>query len=295
MQLAYATDMQMFKPALVSLASAAEHCKCSVVVHFLGYELTSAARKALDRVAEIYNIELRFHDLTSDMFESAVQKDKNISLVTLGRMYLPKLAQGRLLYVDCDTLVCGDLSPLFDINMNGALIGAVRDVSVLDSLRKEGAKEKARNRLIYYRELLGEAQVGNYFNAGVLLMDCDGIRAEAGLCDRMIDMKAASQYRLLDQDYLNLLFQDRVCYLSSTWNSIWKRENYNKRVWQATGHSGVLEATLDQARIIHYTGPHKPWKPMRVSTVFRNRLSTVVQYRSSSKRLLKRLEQPAVQ
>ena len=81
--------------------------------------------------------------------------------MSLMRLALPEILpeEYRALYLDVDTIVTGDLGPLFSASLGGCPVGGVREPS-----RSRGVP---------------------YYNAGVLLMDLFALRGL--LCKRLID------------------------------------------------------------------------------------------------------------
>ena len=274
-----ATDGAMFEPALVTLASACHATSRRVVAHFIGQGLLSRQVERLHALCDMLGADVLCHELTEDMLAGGRQRDPNIALVTLARMYLPELVQGRVIYLDCDMLIRGDLSVLQDLDLGNTLIAAVRDFWVLHRVQKHG---DADQRLSEHREVMQGRPVTEYFNAGLLVMDCEAIRAEPGLARAMLDFAAASRHRLLDQDRLNQLFRGRVTFLGPEWNEIWGRSALRRRVLaQLRG----LSPGAARAQVLHYTGPHKPWKRMGLSMIFRGRLPAVLRYRLARARM----------
>ena len=284
-QLALATDKNMVDAALVSLGTALENLSRRASVHFLGYKLPKGDIERLTRLCARHCAELIYHDLTDQMFDGGTQRDPNITLVTLGRMYLPRLASGRVLYLDCDMRIKGDVAEIYDIDMQGFPIAAVRDFYVLYQISKRGPDCE---QLSTHRAVLGDVFVGDYFNAGLLLLDCDKICQNAALNDAMIDVAKASEFRFLDQDYLNLLFAGRTRFLPQAWNSVWGRDRFHRKILNRLEWLSADERSSD-AKIIHYTGPHKPWKKFRVSSIQRKRVLEILRYRMASKRILSHL------
>lgn len=108
----------------------------------------------------------------------------------------------RVLYLDCDTLICGSLQALFDTDLGGAPVGAVRD-----SLTAR------------YKRLLGFAKDEPYFNSGVLLLDMAAWRAaRVTLRIEQHAREVRAQYQCPDQDLLNLVLKGEITTLSPAYN-----------------------------------------------------------------------------
>ncbi|WP_342152720.1 glycosyltransferase family 8 protein [Methylorubrum sp. SB2] len=146
----------------------------------------------------------------------------------------------RVLYLDADTVVSADLTPLWNADLNGAVLGAVRDPFRLDL------------------DAIGFAPDEPYFNSGVLLIDMERWRALD--CEaRVLDVLVREAHRLpwMDQDALNLALRGQVHFLSPRWN-------FQPRCADVpAGFLGLSEAEYAALRanpsIVHYTTSHKPW------------------------------------
>ena len=136
-QIAVATDMRMFEPTLTAMMSAVEHSSRPVTVHFLGHDISSEARRLLDKALECWpqNV-LRFYDLSKVLTEGwdDFDWDGRHSAAIRANLSIPKLVDGgRVLYLDSDTITRADIGPLFDIDMKGHHIAAARDYGFLVS------------------------------------------------------------------------------------------------------------------------------------------------------------------
>lgn len=218
MDVAYATDDGYMKPTLVSMMSMLEHASRDVTLHVLGHRLSDAAVNALEAVCVLYpGATLNHVPVTDEMvtFPNWNPGSKKLTRVSLARLHLPKiLGSGRVLYLDGDTMVFGDVAPLFDMNMEGKAIAAVRENDVNLKMVFWGAKDPRAQE----REILDGNPLRTYVNSGVLLMDIDAIIAE-GLDRRMIDKKLMSREWFLPvNSFVNFLFRGRIKHLGAEWN-----------------------------------------------------------------------------
>lgn len=159
------------------------------------------------------------------------------------RLFLPDLVPPgleRLLYLDCDTIVGGDLGALFARPMGSAPLGAVRDGFTL-SMSHEGGVPGAGPHI---------SRRAPYFNSGVLLMNLPAWR-EAGVTEACLDYLRDNHDRLRfpDQDALNLVAYGRWHQLEAKWNDtiLW---------WMWPGDSRAARYVA----ITHFLGPRKPWQ-----------------------------------
>lgn len=212
-----------------------------VRVHYLhGADLGRRRRRALRRMGDVELHEVdpaRLADLpVRGYFTSAMWY----------RMLLPELVDAdRVLYLDVDTVVAGDLRELFATPMGDAWMAAVENV-----------------RLPWLPDRAADLGIERYFNSGVLLLDLAALRAE-GAAERVLDYAREQGTELLwpDQDALNVVLGERRVELHPRWNAM--NALFNSDAGAATfGQQAVDEALADPG-IRHFEGPlaNKPWHP----------------------------------
>ena len=187
---------------------------------------------------ETENVKIEFVELNYYLEEI---KDKlytrdYFTQATYYRMFIPQLypQYDKVIYIDCDTTVIGDISELYNIDLEDNLLGAAIEASVqsIEALRE------------YVEKVVGMSTYKKYFNAGVLLMNLDAMRK--------FDFQAKFLYLLetikfavaQDQDYLNRMCKGRVKLISEAWNTM----------PIATG-----KIKEEDIKIIHYNHMFKPW------------------------------------
>lgn len=145
----------------------------------------------------------------------------------------------RVLYLDADIVVVGSVAPLWNVDLGGALMGAV-DIP---------GSDRGVTRLHMRAE-------DGYFNAGVLVIDLRQWRATKAE-EAVIDYIRTYPDRVLyDQDALNACFFDRTKRLDYTWNVI--RPFFREPLVLPLSRPEI-EAIRRDARIIHFNGGSKPW------------------------------------
>ncbi len=158
--------------------------------------------------------------------------------ILLDRFIAPRHA--RVLYLDADTIVCADLTPLWTTPLDGAVLAAVRDHFRMDLAA------------------IGFGPDEPYFNAGMLLIDMERWRALD--CERrVLDFLAREIERLtwMDQDGLNIVLRGHVRFVGLEWN-------FQPRCADVPAEFLGL-SPVDYARLranpslIHYTTSYKPW------------------------------------
>lgn len=108
----------------------------------------------------------------------------------------------KFLYLDCDTIVTGDLQPLLSEPMGDNCACAVRDALTCD-----------------YKKLVGFRDGEPYFNSGVILIDVGNWR-KYDCTSRIIEhlRTVRSDYCNPDQDVLNILLKGRVRFVGPQYN-----------------------------------------------------------------------------
>ena len=236
-------DDNFWAPAYATMRSVClfTRRRSDLVFHLCHRTLTAEHRADLEAITAEFPVELRWYDLdASDLFQDVARRmpeNKRLSNIVYARLMIDRLVGPdveRVLYLDCDMLVRDNIEKLFDIDMEGKPIAAVRD--------SIGAFITARRDLKGNRDIFDIADP--YFNAGMVLIDVGQWRA-ADIMGRMEQaLKDGVMQRIYyDQDFLNLVFANNWLVLPWRWNTIDARH----------AHEG-----LDPA-ILHYTGEAKPW------------------------------------
>ena len=293
-KIALASDQNYVRHALVSIMSVLERCDQKVIVHFLGDNISGNAKESIERVFTVYSdAELVFHDISDICSQTKTISDWTVT--SLARLHLPELVDGSILYLDVDTFVQEDISALFDINLQDKCVAAVRDFGLLASLRKQNRKsEKLRT---YVQDIMNPLPVYDYFNSGVMLINCDRIKEIPPLRKAFTDIEAVitnSELRWPDQDYLNQILKGQIVFLNPSWNCFYGMADRAIRVAKAIMPEELVHAK-EEAKIIHYAGARKPWHPFSLKSLksmkyLTRNLSKDREYMRNARRLLRQIE-----
>lgn len=162
-----------------------------------------------------------------------------ISKTAYARFLIPfVLPEGvrRVLYLDTDIIVTGDLRPLWEMDLNGATLGAVEDTNFNEAIR--------RGKLTVDQV----PRVPAYFNSGVLLIDLDRWR-ERQVSERALQYIADHPQLLYpDQDALNAVCDGEWLKLDAQWN------------FQDHLRISIADMAPEQRpAIVHFVTKVKPW------------------------------------
>ncbi len=174
----------------------------------------------------------------SDELENIKSKLKNIyhfSIVTYYRLFIASLflQYDKILYLDCDLVVLGDISELYQIELGENILAAAPEQYV------RSTKEFRR----YAKEALG-VEPDRYVNAGVLLINLEQFRKNR-IEEKFVRLITEYDFDLLDPDqaYLNYLCRDKIYEISREWN-----------------REPTQQPCRGEKKIVHYALYKKPWQ-----------------------------------
>jgi lipopolysaccharide biosynthesis glycosyltransferase len=219
-----------------------------VRVHYLhGPELRRASRRRLERLAGRAGGSIHFWEI-ADARVAGLRVHGYFTEAMWYRILLPELLgdRERVLYLDVDTLALAPIAPLWEIDLAGALVGAVTNVF-----------EEWRG--TEHTDALGLSQE-QYFNSGVLLLNLDEMRRSDTVSElRAVAAERAADLLWPDQDVLNLVLGPRRVALHPRWNAMNSVMLFDNAA-DVFGAEAVEEARRHPA-IRHFEGPgaNKPW------------------------------------
>ena len=228
----YIPFMMVTMKSLIANASDKYHYK----LHVLHTDITVEHQAQIKRL-ETGNCKIIFVDVTEELEKIA----KKITLrdyytaTTYYRVFIAELfpAYKKVLYIDSDTVVREDVANLYHYDLGKNYIGAVRDQLVVQTDIYGD----------YVEKVLGISR-GAYFNAGVVLINCEQFRM-ARMLKQFIELLNTYTFVVAqDQDYLNILCKDHVLWLDPRWN---------------VQMIGTLPFEEDKSKLVHYNLAAKPW------------------------------------
>ncbi len=125
-------------------------------------------------------------------------------------MFLPELypQYDKILYLDSDITIVGDISELYNTDMGTNLVAAAPD----DIIQYNKVFQD------YAELVVGVESYTKYFNAGVLLMNLDQLR-KFKFQEKFIYLLTTVRFSVAqDQDYLNRLCKGRVTLVDRQWD-----------------------------------------------------------------------------
>lgn len=150
----------------------------------------------------------------------------------------------RVLYLDPDILIRGDISPLYEMDFQGKALVGIADHAVNHMLSDKKAA-------------IGLPESYDYVNSGVLLFNLEKMRADFSL-DRFIGLLEEYRDRTSypDQDVMNLYFQEDFLLAPRIYNF---NTGYGT-AWNLLLFVLKLRHDKEDPVIVHYMGKLKPWQ-----------------------------------
>lgn len=149
--------------------------------------------------------------------------DRRFTKYTLFRLAIPEVVKvDRLLYLDADTLVVGDVSEFYNMDLGDALMAGCEDTGL-----SVGHKAK-----------IGGQEGEPYLNAGVLLMDLKGIR-DGRKSTRWTLLATQKKFPAHDQDIIYITVRPHFKVVDPRWN---------------VSISTKRDVPDEDCRIVHYAG-----------------------------------------
>lgn len=245
----YACDEAYLKYALVSIYSLIKNAgsEYKLDIHVLNTGISDMSEQMIKRL-ENENVNIQFDDVTHKLkeIESQLPLRDYYSMTTYYRIFIAQMFPwyDKVIYLDSDTIIKGDISKMYEIDLGDNYVGGVNDpvVSQTDIFAE------------YAESVLGISRF-DYFNAGVLLINIKAFREENVLGQFVELINKYSFVVAQDQDYLNVICQGKVLKLDPCWDS----EVY-----------GEFLCSVEQMNIIHYNLAAKPWhyKDCRLADIF---------------------------
>lgn len=234
----FACDDKYVKYTIVAMKSIIENAskEYQYHMHVLHTDI-SADMQAKAKELEQDNVEIYFDDVSENLknLDGDLPVRDYYSHTTYYRLFIADSypQYEKAIYIDSDTVVLGDISKLYEQDVEHDYVAAVRDQVVIQD---ETFGE-------YVEKVLGLDR-NAYFNAGMLLMNCNAFRQE-NILQKFIDLLNTYTFVVAqDQDYLNIICRDKVFWLEPVWNA---------EVF------GQIPCKEEEIQILHFNMASKPW------------------------------------
>jgi lipopolysaccharide biosynthesis glycosyltransferase len=239
LHLALAFDQNFVTPLYVLLTSIfANNAHNQLHIHAVATGVSEAERTKITNFIESQHASISFYQIDESYVASfATSEDVRYGLAIFYRLLLPAMLPAsvrKLIYIDVDIIVVGDLAELYNTPLEDVPVAAVADPVEWD------------------RPDLGIPDRANYFNSGVLLINID-LWLRQQIAEKAISFLKQYPEKVTypDQDALNAT-------LIGNWRKLDNKFNYTYRAVPVIPRK-ELEKIVATKVIIHYNESAKPW------------------------------------
>lgn len=247
----YACDDNFLKYTIVSLTSMIQNAskRRNYHVYVLNTNIPEASQARV-LALQTKNFKISFVNVTDylDSISERLPLRHYYTKTTYFRFFIAEMfpEYDKAIYIDSDTIVQGDISRLYDTNIGNNYLGACHE-QAMAQIDVFGT---------YCERVVGVSRK-DYFNAGVMLINCEQFRLHHVL-DRFIHYLGIYNFAVTqDEDYLNLICKNRVYHLDQHWNT-------------ELTDGLVFPYDVREGFILHYIMVNKPWhyEDCRLADVF---------------------------
>lgn len=200
----------------------------------LNSALSKKSKARLNKLANTEKSSIRFITVNADEFKNCpIPKGLHFTLETYFRLKLPDFFPDfdKILYIDCDVTVQGDIKELWDFDVESCYAAACQDITPAKHLE----------------EFIGESA---NFNAGVMVINLKSWREER-ISQKCFDFINLHSEKIIwvDQDVLNSVLINKMRYFPRFWNLEYTPD-----------YDVVSKLYPDNAiKLIHHITRKKPW------------------------------------
>ena len=237
-QIFYACDDNFVKYTIVSMTSMMKNANRAYqyVIHILNTDISEQMKEMVLALADD-DFTVQFDDVGDYLYSI---RDKlpirdYYSHTTYFRLFIAEMFPDydKAVYIDSDTIVKGDISKLYMHDLGDNYVGAANEQAMVQ-VDEYGT---------YVERVLGIDR-HHFFNAGVLLINCEQFRKNQVL-DKFVQLLHMYDFVVTqDEDYLNLICKDKVLWVGQKWN---------------TEVFGEIPCSEEEICIFHYIMVSKPW------------------------------------
>ena len=237
----------------------------SLVVNFKKYQkarvyvleagISLDSRERILKSVNKDGIDIQFINLDTSVLRE-MKVDGHISLAAYHRLLVEfALPQDldKVIYLDCDLVVHGDVGDLWDIPVGGKAILAAQEQG------EDAAYVSSSSGLSNYREL-GLHEHQKYFNSGVLLINLALWRKEhIGTAAIRYAEQNRQHIWCWDQDALNATLANQWGELDPRWNLL--TQAFSNSSWNSGPIKDrmVYDNLINNPYIVHFNTSSKPW------------------------------------
>lgn len=169
--------------------------------------ISAESRKAIDEMVHPFACKLFWIDFEPFKNRLELNMEWPIAVSAYGRLFLPEMLPAwckKVIYLDCDTVICHSLESLWNFDMNGLTVAGIKDV-VADE----------------FKTRIGLHPTASYINSGVLLIDVEAWRTgdiQARFMQFIGDHGGKVAHH--DQGVINGVFREKIAIIPPAFNAM---------------------------------------------------------------------------
>ena len=245
MDIVFATNNEFCPYAAIAITSLLEHNRGKIRIHLFTIDVDESNLQQISQLVSSYiDAKLQIYPVNASLLDGFPNPDI-YSWAAYLRLFMPEQLPAhvdKVLYLDADLIINGSLQELWNIDISDYSCAAVYDTILSYSIVKDYIGYD------YYAE--------GYANSGVLLINLAYWRAHH-IQQQLMDFLKTHLVKLPDQDAINAVLHGTIKFIHPKWNCHTgyfafpplvrgDQKKYIKTLWR-------------NARIVHFTGPAKPW------------------------------------
>ncbi|MBD5449605.1 MAG: glycosyltransferase family 8 protein [Lachnospiraceae bacterium] len=251
-----ASDYHYLVFAFITMFSVLKNRKRSYYIDF--YIMLPENTKILNyhKNWEFDNYEIHYIEIPEQFFSRHTLSIGHITKPTYYRLLIPNILpnENKCLYLDVDILVCNDLWELYNFDISQEHLIAGLGVDIHYSAEKN-------KKLANYLQI---DSAEKYFNAGVLVMNLDKMRAEK-MVETFLECSEKG-WVCQDQDVLNICCYGKTKIFPMKYNVYSIAYGCEEEILKKRFSVQEIEEGLNNPFIIHYAmGNTKPWYNLRTT------------------------------
>lgn len=228
------------------------NAESSIKIYILHQEIEAEYKRNLEQLmTHFQNTTIQFVKIENQYLEKIKPAKDGLHISTYYRFLLAELLPdvNKILYLDVDVLIRGEIRTLWNTDLSTASLGVSREIDIY-----AGCPEHVYS--------IGLEDHHNYFNAGVLLFNLQKLRSEQ--LDKLLLETAVSkspELRFGDQDILNMIFKDDCVLFSyvynfTNWRLMWPEINEQDGIILHFSGSGKTKPWNNKHQTFDYLSPY---------------------------------------
>lgn len=257
MHVAFSSDNNYANYLKIAILSLLDNNKIKkqINIHILDNGISDDNKKCLEGICNRFKSKINFYDLKE--INKILKKNniEGISIASYSRLFLSELLDEsieKVIYMDVDSLILGELNYAYNLDMRDNLIAAVEDIVPFN-----------------FKEVLSLNKSDRYVNAGFLVINLKEWRRVDFISKALKILKNYNGNKIHhDQGVINKICNGKIIYLAPKYNSMtpFYKLNYNAILkfygLDSYYSKEIINEAIKKPIFIHFTPAFdtRPWE-----------------------------------